>query len=239
MHGGHGAARFPDQQRARRDVPGTQPLLPVPVEPAGRDGGESEGGGAQAAHTAAALDEGGVLGEVVARGGPQVVRVARAEQAQAERGRRGDAQGRVVQGGPAAALRHEALVATGIVEDADGQLTVPLERDRHAVDRQTVGVVGGAVERIHDPAVGLGSAPRPTLLGQDGVAREPGMDGVEDDGLGAAVHLGDEIGGAALVADVVPSAEAGSEERAGLECRLHGDVAEGIAHRDRGYHGRA
>ena len=53
------------------------------------------------------------------------------------------------------------------------------------------------------------------------------------------VHLGDEIGGAALVADVVPGAEAGSEERAGLESRLHGDVAEGIAHGSRGYHGDA
>jgi len=37
----------------------------------------------------------------------------------------------------------------------------------------------------------------------------------------------------------VPSAEAGPEERAGLEGRLHGDVAEGIAHEDRGYHGAA
>ena len=77
--------------------------------------------------------------------------------------RRGHPQPAVVEVGAVAALGAEQLVAQGVEDDAGGDLAMLLERDRDRPVRQAVQEVGGAVERVDDPAIvrraaGLGAA---------------------------------------------------------------------------------
>ena len=65
---------------------------------------------------------------------------------------------------------------------------------------------------------------RPGLLGQHGVARETGADALEQQLLGAAVVLGDEVD-AALVLGMVSPAEALPEDRSRLASELDRGVA--------------
>ena len=67
--------------------------------------------------------------------------------------RAGDAQAAVVEEGAAAALGGVELVHGRIVDHAGDDLALPLQRDRDREDRDAVQEVGGAVERIDDPAV--------------------------------------------------------------------------------------
>ena len=59
----------------------------------------------------------------------------------------------VVQEGAAAALGREELVGDRVVDQRRVQLSLPLERDRDGELRDAVQEVGGAVERVDDPAV--------------------------------------------------------------------------------------
>ena len=68
--------------------------------------------------------------------------------------------------------RRERLAAQGVADDADDGLAVLDEGERDAEERDRVGVVDRAVERIADPrAVGGGRRP-PRLLAEE--ARRPG-----------------------------------------------------------------
>ena len=64
----------------------------------------------------------------------------------------GDAQPPVVEPGAGALLGHEHLVLGRVVDDARHDLALVLEADRDRPVRQAVQEVGGAVERIDDPA---------------------------------------------------------------------------------------
>ena len=112
-------------------------------------------------------------------------------------------------------LGDEELVAIRVKHDADLHAPVRLEADRHAEDRQAVGVVGRAVERVDDPAPARAPTPGAALLGEDPVLRECGEQARDDQLLGARVHLGHEVGGAALVRDVPRSLELALEEVTG------------------------
>ena len=75
--------------------------------------------------------------------------------------------------------RRERLVAGRVEDDADGRRAVDDEADRDAEERDAVGVVHGAVERVDDPDPAATGGRRlagdravlPGLLGQDRVAR--------------------------------------------------------------------
>ena len=76
----------------------------------------------------------------------------------------GDAQPPVVEEGAAAALGDVKLVQDRVVDDAGDELALALERDRDGEERDAVQEVGGAVERIDDPADARGRCPRSSPL---------------------------------------------------------------------------
>ena len=83
------------------------------------------------------------------------MRQAAADHAVVELAAAGDAQPLVVEEGALAALGDVELVIGGIVDHAgdDGALALQPDRDREL--RDAVQEIGGAVERIDDPGVGL------------------------------------------------------------------------------------
>ena len=84
----------------------------------------------------------------------------------------GDAQAAVVHEGAAAAFGGVKLVHGRIVDDAGDQLALALQRDRDGEYRDAVQEIGGAVERVDDPAVLVVVAGhRAALFHQEGVAR--------------------------------------------------------------------
>ena len=86
--------------------------------------------------------------------------------------RPGDAQAAVVHEGAAAALGGVELVHRRIVDDAGDELALALQRDRDGEDRDAVQEIGGAVERIDDPAVLVVLAgDRAALFHQEGSSR--------------------------------------------------------------------
>ena len=85
--------------------------------------------------------------------------------------RRGDPQAPVVEEGAGAALGDIEFVDDRIVDDAGDDLALALERQRDGEDRDAVEEIGGAVERIDDPAVGLVAAgDLAAFLGEEAVA---------------------------------------------------------------------
>src|SRR3989442_2868196 len=74
---------------------------------------------------------------------------------------------------------------------------------------------GRAVERVDDPAPARAPPPGAALFGEDSVVRERGEEAPDDQLLGARVHLGHEIGGAAFVRDAPRSVELALEEVTG------------------------
>src|SRR5947209_7619629 len=82
-----------------------------------------------------------------------------------------------------AAAGDEALIAARVDDHAELEATLDLEGDGHGEEGHAVGVVGGAVERIHDPPVGRRAAARAALLGEDGMVREATPDHLDDEGL--------------------------------------------------------
>src|SRR5262249_58023575 len=67
-------------------------------------------------------------------------------------------------------------------------------------------------------------------LGENGVIGELGARAVDDEGFRLPVHLGDEVAGAALVADLAERAEAIEEEGAGATGGVHRDLEKRLGH---------
>ena len=105
------------------------------------------------------------------------------------------------------------------------------ERDGHRVDRQPVDEVGGAVEGIDDPLVAAGPGDLASLLGQDAVIGEAVPQEADDQRLGPAVDLGDEVDGARLAVDRADAVAVLAEIGAGAPGGLDGGGAKGVLHR--------
>ena len=152
---GDEAAGLAHQDEPGRDVPGLDIALPIAVEPAGGDPGEIERGGAEAAQAGDLLLHGAGF---LAR--QREVAAADMRQAAGDHGvgkplAAGDADALLVQEGALAALGDEHLVVGRIVDQAGDHRALALERDRNRELRNAVQEIGGAVERIDDPAVRL------------------------------------------------------------------------------------
>ena len=109
--------------------------------------------------------------------------------------RRGDPDALVVEECAFALLGNEHFLVRRIVDQAGHHCAFALERDRDGELRNAVQEVGGAVERIDDPGVGLvGALAAAAFLAEKAVAR-PCLHqfGVERL-FGAAIGGGDEIG---------------------------------------------
>ena len=99
--------------------------------------------------------------------GPAAMRDAGGDHRRRELGPGRDPQAAaVVEIGALAPLGGEGLLIGGIVDQARDQLALALERDGDGEDRHAVQEVGGAVERIDDPAmrvVGPLTSPRSSI----------------------------------------------------------------------------
>ena len=88
---------------------------------------------------------------------------------------------------------------------------------------QGVHEIGGAVERVDVPAGAVARRVGVVLFRDDGVARKGGADAFDDDGLGPAVDVGDEID-RALVLHAAAHADRFADERAGLQREFAGEA---------------
>ena len=153
-------------------VPGRQIALPEGVEAAGGDPGEIERGGAETAQA----------GEMILRGGdfvpPErevaaaVMRQPAGDDGVGEPLPRGDADAPVVEEGALAAFGDEQVVVRRIVGQRRDDGAVALERDRDGEVRNAVQEIGGAVERVDDPAMTLvGAGAGAAFLAEEAVVR--------------------------------------------------------------------
>src|SRR5262249_19097219 len=101
-----------------------------------------------------------------------------------------------------APLRRERLAEERRVDDADVDLPLALERDRHREERELVDEVDRPVERVDDPPLRRARGPRrAALLRQDCVPGVRVPDPLDDERLGADVRARDEVVALALRAD--------------------------------------
>lgn len=126
-----------------------------------------------------------------------------------------------------AACGGEHLVADGIVDRAGGHHAPDLDSDRDGEERVVVREVGGAVERVEDPAHvrSAGAGVRAGLLRHHRVSGEGLGDALQQTFLRTAVVLGDEIRASLVLGDVL-HAVAGEHDGAGLASEAHGGFAQ-------------
>ena len=103
-----------------------------------------------------------------------------------------DADAAIVQEGTTATRGGEQVVAAGIVDHRLLHLAAHGERNAHAIDRETVDEVGGAIERVDVPdEIAVGIAMRLTgFFGKETVLRVGGMEDIDDGVFGLLVHFG-------------------------------------------------
>ena len=201
-HRGHRGPAALGDQPGRGDVPGRQAaLLDERIEPAVRDVGQGE---RRRAHRARDPDR---LADVAAAGRrrPAVERHRDDEVGQLVL--LGGTDRAPVEGRRAVDRRGERLVPGRVEDDPDRRPAVDDQPDRDAEDRDAVGVVHGAVERVDDPDPATPRGGRLArhrlvlagLLGQDRVVRVARPDRVEDQRLGQVVRLGHHVPGALVV----------------------------------------
>src|SRR5712692_3482163 len=228
---GDEAAGFTHQDETRRDVPGRKVALPVGIEAPGRQPGKVERGGPEPAQAGDLLLHGGDLlageREIAAAEMRQPAGDDRVREPLARR----HPQPPIVEEGALAALGGEQFLVRRIVDQAGHDGALALERDRDREVRDPVQEVGGAVERIDDPAVRLvGAFVGAAFLAEKAVAGARVRELLAHDFLGAPVGGGDEIGGA-LERDLqmLHLAEVALEHAAGLARGFDPHVEEGGA----------
>src|SRR5690606_29325371 len=123
------------------------------------------------------------------------------------------------------------LIHRRIVDHPGDKLALPLQRDGNGEDRDAVQEVGGAVQRVDNPAVLLVVAlHNAALLHKEGIARPRARKLSEKDLLGTAVGLADVIAGP-LERDleILHLAKITSERTPGLHRGLDHDIDDGRA----------
>src|SRR5581483_1782285 len=176
------------QDQAGGDVPGRQVALPIAVEASGRDPGEIERGGAEAAQSRHLVLQHGDLLARQRKVAAAVMWQAADDDRIDEPGAAGHAQAAVVEEGALAALGGEQLVIGGIVDEAGDDRVLALERDRDAEMRDAVQEIGGAVERVDDQAMRLvGAFVAAAFLAEKAVAGPRMAELLAQDFLGATI----------------------------------------------------
>jgi hypothetical protein len=228
---------FFDEEDAGGDVPFVQAKFPQPVEASGGDGREIERGGAIAADSVGALREFSIEIEILA-GLTVALREAGAEKT------RGD--GRNARNREFGAVKRCAFTTSGgekfvvkrIEDDSGEKSSAMFESDGNGEAGIAMSEIGGAVERVHVPAKIGSVVAASSLFGDDGVIGKIVSEARDDELLGAAVGLSDEVDFIALVADLGRAGKFFDEDLAGFlsdfdgsgEIRLlHGIHFRGIA----------
>src|SRR5208337_2546034 len=110
----------------------------------------------------------------------------------------------------------KGLVEKGIVDHAHPANPAPLDTDGDTEAWIAVGIVYGAVERVHNPAPGgtraVGTA---SLFGHDRILGPSHGEFIHNQAFACAIHLGHEIDGSALCADGEDGLVTAPLERAG------------------------
>src|SRR6185369_9963926 len=106
-----------------------------------------------------------------------------------------NAQALIVEKGALAALGGEQVVVRRVVDKAGNDRAFALKRDRDGEVRDAVQEIGGAVERVDDPGMGLvGAVMASAFLAQKAVAGTRLREFLAQNFLSAPVGGGDEIG---------------------------------------------
>ena len=112
--------------------------------------------------------------------------------------------------------------------NGDFQAAAHLAGNRYRVDRKAVQEIGGAVERIDDPAR-LVRAAGATLLGQYGVLGIVVADDGDDLPLGGAIDFGDVVVPVLGVdLDAFEARNAPCDDLSGAPCGAHRDIQQGV-----------
>ena len=183
------------QQHPGGDVPGMDPELPEAVLAPGGDIGQIERADAEPAQAAALVRDPLHLPRKAALAClPVADRQAAADERHAHVAAPRDPDAPVVEIGTCPLLGHEQLVAQRIEDDARHDLAVLLERDRDGPVRQGVKEIGGAVDRVDDPAIVLRAAGHgPALLHEKAPVRPGFLEIFADHLLGPPIGRRDEV----------------------------------------------
>ena len=140
----------------------------------------------------------------------------------AEPGTGRDVNGTAVQLGPGPLRGREGPALDRVVDHPDDELALVFQGDRDAPEREPVGVVDRPVERVDDPAPGVGGVGLAAVLfGQQGLAGEASLEDRPDQALAGRIGLGDEVARVFFPGDDVALHR--HEERPGLASRPLGD----------------
>ncbi|MNY50853.1 hypothetical protein D3C86_1863960 [compost metagenome] len=112
-----------------------------------------------------------------------------------------------------------------MIDNARDDLAVQGEGDGDAVVREAMGVVGGAVDRVDDPAIARRRGLQAFLLAQDVMVGVALGDLLADEGFAHPIDLGHEID-VPLVLDALDLALVLAQDGAGLAGDLLGEVTE-------------
>ncbi len=165
-------AGLADQQHAGRQVPGRQITLPECVKAAGGDPGQIERRGAEAAQARIVLLRGGDFITAEHQIAAAIMRQPAGDDRVGEALPSGDADPPVVEESALAALGDEQVVVGGVVGQRRDNRGIAFKRDGDRKVGDAVQEVGGAVERIDDPAMTfVGTGARAAFLAEEAVIR--------------------------------------------------------------------
>ena len=148
-------AGLAQQNEACRDVPGLDVALPIAIETAGRDPGEVERGGAEAAQPRDLLLHGAGFPLPKREIAAAMMGKSAGDHGLGKAFSAGNADALLVHERAFALLGDEHLFVGRIVDQAGDHRAFAFERDRNRELRNAVQEIGGAVERVDDPAMRL------------------------------------------------------------------------------------
>ncbi len=105
----------------------------------------------------------------------------------------GDANPPVIEVGSGAAFRGEHFLADGVVNHAGDNLARLFQAERDIEHGEAVGEVGGAVQRIDEPAEFRGALVAAALFGHDAVGGEVGAQAFHHEFFTGAVGFGHQV----------------------------------------------
>src|SRR5262245_46322920 len=189
----HQAARFLNHQTARRAVPRAEPQFPESIESSASDVAEVKRRGTYPAHGLRFERECVEIVEVIPFAGSYVVRESGGQKTHPQGADFRYLNSLMVQERAQTPSCGKNLLEIGVIDNSPLQLTVNLQPDRNAKNRQAVSIVGGAVERIDNPGERRSGRFRMTLFGQNAVGRESVQDPRDDEFFRGHVKLGYNI----------------------------------------------
>ncbi len=191
---GYHTACLPNQDRSRRDVPGTQPDLEESLTPPAGEVRQVESGRTRPPEIADFQEDIPEEGKVGIDHVLSAKREPRRDEAVSERGSPRYPYLHLIMKGPPPLFRRKKVIPGRIIDHAHDDFPRALEPDRYTEKRIPVYVVRRSVEGIDYPPVLSGRAIVDRLLGQKQMIGEGLADDVEDDPLRFPVDAGDEIG---------------------------------------------